>query len=458
MSSELLFPEHEITKLKIDKVIKRDGRIVAFNKQKIVDSIFRAAVEVGGSNQALAHELADRTTAIINSLFPAGAIPSVEEIQDIIEKVLVETSHYKTAKAYILYRAEHARMREEKNSRIIAEDNIPYKALWRVFTWNVDHGCDTIEKLNARIAEGTYLKLVREAEKAYHDEVKRVADRIARGKDRVRLVIVAGPSSSGKTTTTTKIGEQLKEKGIQFALLNMDNYFRNLEDYPVDEYGDHDFENPQALDLALVNEHLYDLLQGKTVSMPEYNFKTGKRTLRAREFHLKENEILLIDSLHGLYPDMTASVPHEMKFKFYIEALCQLRDAQGEFMRWADLRMLRRMVRDSLHRSYDPDRTVGHWHYVRRSEMQYIVPFINKVDYVFNGAMPYELPLYKRHLYKEFPQIIKKYEKDPKKLDAFMRAKRVYTLLQELGDLQDDSCIPGNSMVREFIGGSSYKY
>ena len=212
------------------------------------------------------------------------------------------------------------------------------------------------------------------------------------------------------------------------------------------------------MDLGLVNEHLFALLQGKKVLMPEYNFKTGRRTLDAREFKLKENEILLIDSLHGLFPEMTSSVPHEMKFKFYIEALCQIRDSNNEFVRWADLRMLRRMVRDSLHRSYDPERTVGHWHYVRRSEKKYIVPFINKADYVFNGAMPYELPVYKKYLFDGFPGIIGKYEKDPKKLDAYIRAKRVYGLLEGVLGLEDFSAIPKNSLVREFIGGSSYKY
>jgi uridine kinase len=120
--------------------------------------------------------------------------------------------------------------------------------------------------------------------------------------------------------------------------------------------------------------------------------------------------------------------------------------------------MLRRMVRDSWHRGYNPDQTVGHWHYVRRSEKKHIVPFINNADYVFNGALAYELPVYKRYLFKAFPDIIERYEKDPKKLDALMRAKRVYKLLGEAEELKDESVVPKNSLVREFIGGSSYEY
>ena len=272
------------------------------------------------------------------------------------------------------------------------------------------------------------------------------------------MVIVAGPSSSGKTTTTLKIGEKLKGHNLSFVSLAIDNYFKNLEEHPKDEYGDYDFETPEALDLNLINEHLYDLLQGKTIMMPVYDFKTGKRKLDSKEFKLEKNQILLIDSLHGLYPQMTSSIPHDMKFKFYIEALCQIKDSKGEFMRWCDLRMLRRMIRDSWHRSYDPERTVGHWHYVRRSEKRHIVPFINKSDYIFNGALPYELPYHKKYLFKFFDATIKKYENDPQKLDAFMRARRVFEILNETSDAVEDTWVPKNSLMREFIGGSIYHY
>ncbi|MFH2069727.1 MAG: ATP cone domain-containing protein [Elusimicrobiota bacterium] len=453
-----LFPSAETESYKINQIIKRDGRSVVFNKDKIADSIFRAAVEVGGSDRAISEELAGKVVGLISETYPAGSTLTVEDIQDLIEKVLVENGHFRTAKAYIIYRQEHKRLREGKESRIVVEDNIPYKVLWRAYTWNVDHEVDTVEKLNKRIHNGTLPELIKDAEERYHDEISRVAEEIMGRRDRIRIVIVAGPSSSGKTTTTTKIGEVLKTKGISFVLMNLDNYFKNLEEHPKDEYGDYDFETPQALDLPLINEHLYKLIKGEEIKMPEYNFRTGLRTLNVRKFRLTENHILLLDSLHGLYGDMTSSIPHDMKFKFYIEAICQLKDNSGEFIRWADLRMLRRMVRDSLHRAYDPARTVGHWHYVRRSEMRFIVPFINKADYVFNGALPYEMPFHKKHLFRYFPEIIAKYEKDPKKTDAYIRAKRIYNLMTSIEDVPDDSIVPANSLLREFIGGSSYIY
>ena len=442
----------------IKKIIKRDGRIVSFNKDKIVDSIFRAAVEVGGKNRKTANKLSERVINLLNRAYKSTSIPSVEEIQDIIEKILVSNGHYKTAKAFILYRAEHTRLREEKNNIIITEDNVPYKILWKVFTWNLDHSCDTVEKVNKHITDGTFKKLVCDSEKLYQTEIDKVAKKICSSSNPVKMVIVAGPSSSGKTTTTIKIGERLKKLGHEFSLISMDNYFLDLKEHPKDEYGDYDFESPEALDLELINEQLSDIINGKTVYIPSYDFKTGKRKLNQNKFRLKKNQILLIDSLHGLFPGMTSSIPHEMKFKFYIETLCQIRDNSNEFARWADLRMLRRMIRDSLHRSYNPAKTVGHWHYVRRSEKKHIVPFIGKADYVFNGSLPYELPVYKKYLIGEFKAILKRYENDPKKLDAYIRAKRAYKLLREFKEIKDESVIPGNSLIREFIGKSIYNY
>jgi uridine kinase len=450
-----LFPAVEQNK--ITHVIKRDGRLVAFDKKKIANAIYRAAVSVGGRDRAKADDLADKVIAMTNQVYPHRATPSVQEIQDIIEKVIIENGHAKTAKAFILHRVELQKSESKREERIVVEDNIPYKVLWRVFTWNVEHNCETIEKLGEHQRRGTWPKLILDAEKQYHDEIGKVAAAILK-RPETRLIIVAGPSSSGKTTTTTKISEKLKDKGISFVLMNLDNYFKNLDQHPKDEYGDYDFETPQALDLPLINEHLDHLLKGKTVQMPIYNFKTGLRETKTIEFKLQKGQILLIDSLHGLYDEMTKSVPAEAKFKFYIEALCQLKDDKGEFVRWADLRMLRRMVRDNWHRSYDPVRTVGHWHYVRRSEMRYIVPFIHKVDYVFNGSLPYELPYHKKALFSFFDNILSSFKDDPKKLDAFMRAQRIHDVLAPLATPADDKDVPGNSLLREFIGGSSYHY
>ncbi len=443
---------------KIAHIIKRDGRLVAFNKLKIVNAVFRAAQSVGGTDRDRAETLADKSVAALARNFSAGATPSVEEVQDIVEKVLIENGHAKTAKAFILYRAERRSRREKVDPVGPIEDNVPYKVLYRHLAWNVDHDCHTLEGLNRHMVDGTWGKLIKEAERAYLDEVDKVSKIILKRLPDVRLVIVAGPSSSGKTTTTTKISEKLAEKGVSFVLLNLDNYFRNLDVQPKDEHGDYDFEMPQALDLDLINDHLGRLMDGGEVRPPRYNFKTGKREEGGETVRLNPKQILLIDSLHGLYEKMTDSVAPETKFKFYIEALCQLKDSDGEFVKFSDWRMIRRMVRDNWHRSYDPVQTIGHWHYVRKSEMRYIVPFIKNSDYIFNGALPYELPYHKRLLAPFMDRILDTFKDNPRKADALIRAQRIHRLFSGVRAAEDDSAVPGNSLLREFIGGGVYKY
>lgn len=451
-----LFPQPQQNK--ISRIIKRDGRLVAFNKLKITNAIYRAAASLGGRDRDRSAFLTDQVVKRINEAYPPGATPSVEDIQDFVERVLIDNGHAKTAKAFILYRYEKTKTREQKPEVAGVQDNIPYKVLWRVLSWNVDHGCHTVEGLNKAVTDGGWKKLIREAERAYHDEVHHVAGVIVKRLPDLRLVIVAGPSSSGKTTTTTKISERLSARGHRFLLMNLDNYFKDLSHQPKDEYGDYDFEMPAALDLELINEHLGLLLEGKPIRMPIYNFKTGVREKETQEFRLKDKEILLIDSLHGLYDGMTKSIAPENTFRFYIEALCQIKDNDGEFVRWADLRLMRRMVRDSWHRSYDPAMTVGHWHYVRKSELRYIVPYIQSVDYIFNGSLPYELPYHKARLLPLMPDIVRRFKDDPKKVDAYLRAQRLEQLFSSLAPGAPEEDVPKDSLFREFIGGSQYHY
>jgi len=336
--------------------------------------------------------------------------------------------------------------------------NIPMQVIEDTLKWNIAQKVDTVAGLNKRIAEGSFPDLVKAADARYEAFIDAAAGAITSSDHPVRLVIIAGPSSSGKTTATIKTSERLRKKNLKLVPMVLDNYFFDLHMHPKDEYGDYDFETPQALDIPLINKHLSDLLKGKEIQMPIYSFKTGARQKETVPLRIKENEIILIDSLHGLYEPMTASIPHELKFRIYIETLSQLKDAKGGWTRWTDIRLLRRMIRDSWHRSYDPVRTIGHWHYVRKSEMKHIVPFITETDFVINGALSYELPIHKKYLFKFLVQAMEEYRSDPGKKDAYARAERVHNLLDTLTTVEDDSCVPSTSPLREFIGGSSYKY
>ncbi len=444
---------------KIVSVKKRDGSIVDFTPQRITNAIYRAAVAVGGRDKRTSEKLAEKVVHALEAQTPEGETPTVEQIQDIVEKTLIEEGHAKVAKAYILYRAERARLREQREKRRAEPSgNIPWAKLWRILDWAVEHNFHTVEHLNERIRKGELSEIVGASEAFYQEDVENAANLVAQRKDDLRMVIIAGPSSSGKTTTTIKLGERLARHDMHLVTLNVDNYFFDLEMHPKDEFGDYDFETPQALDLDLINEHLTRLFAGEEVKIPFYDFKTGTRQLEQTLMKLAPNEVILIDSLHGLYPDMTKDISPEKKFRLYIEPLLQLKAPDGRYIRWTDIRLIRRMLRDASHRAYDPTKTLLHWHYVRASELRNIIPYLNTTDYIVNSGMPYEMPMYKAKLFDEFARWTEEYKDDPLRADAYERASRVYKLMQSLEPIKDDSIVPENSVIREFIGGSIYEY
>lgn len=443
----------------ITHVVKRTGAVVPFKRQRIANAIYQAAVAVGGRDRELAEALADRVVAVLEDHTPSGHVPTVEEIQDVVEKVLIENGHAKTAKAYILYREDRARGRRERARRSQQpSENIPWAKIWEALDWAVEHELLTVGQLNQRIAKGEFPQIVRETDHFYIEDITTAAEMVKDWQDRVRIVIIAGPSSSGKTTTTTKLSHLLRKAGIRLVPLTVDNYFFDLELHPKDEFGDYDFETPQALDLDLINQHLKGLLTGEKIRIPFYDFQTGKRYDAQTPVRLEPDEMILIDSLHGLYPAMTEGIRDEVKFKLYVEPLLQMKDPQGKYVRWTDLRLMRRMVRDAAFRAYDPQRTLEHWHYVRKSELRNIIPYANTADHIVNTGLPYELPVMKARLFDHFRDWVEEYRDDPLRQDAYMRAKRVHQLLTCVTAVEDESSIPPDSLLREFIGGSCYTY
>lgn len=443
---------------RVDRIIKRNGDVVPYDRAKITDAIYKAAYAVGGHDRGLSEKLAKQVELVLNTSYEPASPPSVEEVNDIVERVLIENGHAQTSKAFILYRAERnrSRARQEQNAPDNNSASIPYQLLYHVLNWNIDHGCDSVAGINRHLRDGSYAGLVKACDETYEGDVEAAARQVVDRRDEVRVVIIAGPSSSGKTTTTAKMAEYLRREGLELVALNVDNYYYDLEVHPKDEHGDYDFEGPQALDLPLINEHLEKLLQGHEVVVPRFDFPSGRRLPQGDPLKIGPRQLILIDSLHGLYADMTRSVPSSAKFRVYIETLSQVRGPDGKYVRWTDIRLLRRMVRDNVHRNYNPERTVGHWHYVRRAELKYIVPFINSVDFRLNSSLPYELPALKRHVAHFMPAILDTYRQDPQKTDAFLRAQRVQQLLESVDSLADESCIPATSLLREFIGGGLY--
>ncbi len=441
-----------------NSIIKRDGTLVPYSSDRIQRAIHQAAASSGYTDRVFSEAITERVETALSQTYTASAHPTVEDIQDIVEATLMKSERPDVARRFIIYRHEHAMARSAKESLFQVNDNIPYKKIYEVLLWNINHGCETVESLNELCHDGHFPDLVQQTEQRYADEVSDAAAQILSQPDRYKVVIIAGPSSSGKTTTTIKLREHLENAGLSLKAINIDNYFFNLVDHPQDEFGDYDYEAPQALDLDLIDQQLEELIAGKTIKTPDYNFKTGKRTLDCHEMSLAPNEILLIDSLHGLYDGMTSRIPAESKFRVYVETLGQLRTASGHFLRWADNRMLRRMIRDRDHRNMQPVETITHWHYVRSSELQFIIPFMSEVDVVINTALPYELPILKRELFSYLEPTITRYRDDPSRLDAFLRASRVHDFLAEIDIQEKDDAVPSTSLLREFIGGSDYTY
>lgn len=444
---------------KIKQVIKRNGKIVDFNPTRISNAIYRAAVSVGGRDKETAEKLARQVVEILEEKYPDNYKPHIEEIQDIVEKVLIENGHAKVAKEYILYREEQKQKRNlnaKQGTR--PSENIPWSKVWHILDWAVSNEIHTIDLVNGKIKAGEFAELVQLSEKLYEHDVETASKQIIERINKLKMVMITGPSSSGKTTTTIKMEERLRAKGYKFIALNVDHYFFDLEFHPKDEFGDYDFETPQALDLALINEHLHLLSEGKQVMIPHYDFKTGKRTLDKTPMQLKEDEILLIDSLHALYPKFTEGINPELTFKVYLEPLVQLKGSDNTYVQWTDLRLIRRMLRDSVQRAYNPQQTLEHWHYVRASELRHIIPYSNNADYIVSSGMPYEIALYKPRLIDKFMEWEKLYRDNPLREDAYKRAARVLKILQSVEGVEDDSAVPKNSVLREFIGGSVYKY
>ncbi len=464
---------------KIAQLKKRTGAIVPFSAEPITQAILRAADAIGGfaqdiipntiymafkgkSDAEIAELLTDDVIMCLNSnrsLTSRETPPNVEAVQDMVVHVLRSRGFIATADVYEVYRWGRIKVREGDIPMDKFAGNGYPEAKWaETWKWNEAHNCETIQKLNAWVLSGRFSELVGASIAQYESNLDAVVDAFLK-KGRVRLLLVTGPSSSGKTTTTNKIAERLGKHHLKLRALNLDDYFWGLAEYPQDAFGDWDFETPQALQLDLINQHLQELLDGKTIRKPIYDFKHGRSIREAESLKIEDDEVLLLDSLHGLYPPMTSSIPENLKFKLFIEALCVVKlgdGADGIYTKSTDLRMLRRMLRDRIHRNHDPRMTLGHWHFVRKGELRDMVPYSRTVDIVINGGLGFELPVLKACMGPDFP--------DPKpfldqgRLDAYTRGERVKRLLDSLVAQPDISTkvIPEDCHLREFIGGSLY--
>lgn len=306
---------------------------------------------------------------------------------------------------------------------------------------------DTVGALNDKICAGERGNIIRISEGFHEKKLANIADLIYLQNKNV--VLIAGPSSSGKTTFAERLCIQLRVTGLQPHVISLDNYYVNREFTPRDEFGEYDFESLEAIDIVQFNKDLSELLDGKTVQIPHFNFISGKREYKGRFLKLEENDVLVIEGIHGLNEKLTYNIPRENKFKIFISALTQLNIDDHNRIPTTDTRLIRRMVRDSQFRGFDAKRTIGMWESVTRGEQKYIFPFQEDADAIFNSALLYELCVLKQ--FAE-PLLFNIDKSEPE----FTEAKRLVKFLDCFIGIPSDE-IPNNSILREFIGGSCFR-
>ena len=316
--------------------------------------------------------------------------------------------------------------------------------------WSAMIQCNTIGKLNKLIEEGYAGRIIQVAEALHEKKLARIADMIAARREELKLVLIAGPSSSGKTSTAQRLSIQMAVNGLRPMPISMDDYYRNRVDTPRKADGSYDFECLEAIDLELFNDHLQKLLAGERVKMPKYNFRTGFREYRGNELQMQANSVLVVEGIHGLNEKLTASIPANKKMKIYVSALTPMSFDEHNRIHTTDARLLRRMVRDSQFRSHDAEATLTLWSDVREGEEKYIFPFQTSADVIFNTTLIYELAVLKKYAVPLLQAVPRESGK------AYMTAQRLLTMLYYVKEI-DDAAIPNNSILREFVGGSIFK-
>jgi uridine kinase len=476
---------------RIVKVQKRSRALVKFDAERIWRAILRAAESIGGFHQDLLPDingkifdafgtddkiagfLADAVVVCLNSdphhlisNFP----PTIETIQDEVLHAMRSYGFQNTADAYACYRWGRHWLREGAvlPSKFVG-NGFPRERMDQVLAWNRAHGCDTVAGLNEIVRSGKLKTLVEDSlavyERALDEAAAKVMDRLKAG-NALRMMWVSGPSSSGKTTTTVKLTERLQKQGLRFLMLNLDDYFWSLVEHPTDWINDRNYETPEALDIQLLNRHLRDLLDGKTIDKPVYSFKEGRRT-SGKPVRLERDQILLLDCLHGMYPPITEEIDPLAQFRVYIEAQNVLYEGDGSSKRltkFTDVRLIRRMLRDAQHRNHSPLLTILHWHYVRAGELFSIIPLSGMADHVINGGFPFDLPAL-HPFFNGSGGLLPRAEEFASYsgfLDARIRFERVKTLLESVAGLDKPAVtgydvIPGDAVIREFIGGGTIK-
>ncbi len=343
-----------------------------------------------------------------------------------------------------------------KDDPTAAESPIMQEKMYHAFTdylaFNRVIGVSNVGELNSAIAHKEAPMLINVAEALHDKKIGRISDEILRryNEGGARVVLIAGPSSSGKTTFTKRLAIQLMTNLLEPKMISLDDYFVNREDTPREPDGDYDYESLYALDLKQFNADLNALLAGEEIKLPTYNFEMGRRVYKGNTLKLTDHSVLLIEGIHGLNPELTKEVEARMKFMIYVSALTTLSIDDHNWVPTSDNRLLRRMVRDSRYRGVSATDTIRRWPSVRRGEDKWIYPYQENADAMFNSSLIFELSVIKEYAEELLRGV-------PRDIPEYAEAYRLRTLLGYFTPLTDKT-IPSISLLREFLGGSSFHY
>lgn len=343
--------------------------------------------------------------------------------------------------------------RSGRPAKPVNQDNhtLLFQTFMETRRWNELVGVRNVSDLNEACVQGSVSDLIKVCESLHEKKIAQIADRITQQEPRPKLILVAGPSASGKTTFSQRLGVQLRVNGIRPRNISMDNYYVDREKTPRHKDGSYNFESVQAVDLDLFNDHLARIIEGEVVDTPVFSFQQGKRSeTKTIPIGLGENDVLILEGIHALNPLLHGSVAEKNKFGIFVSALTQLCIDEHNRIFTSDSRLLRRMVRDRLYRGYLAEATLRGWGSVRSGENKYIFPYQNRADVMFNSALVYE------------PAVLKPYAKRfllevSRHSEMFTEAERLYNFLEYFIPILSEE-IPPTSVIREFIGGSTFHY
>lgn len=378
-------------------------------------------------------------------------IYSIGNFEDYFYGYMVQNTGYIKYFDLVLYQGGFVLLYPDKSDTRHIPSFEPADKLFHVMMesciWGERLGVDNVGALNETIAQGRIGKLILMSEALQEKKIAEIAEEITKKKEK-KFVMIAGPSSSGKTSFANRLSIQLQTQGRRPHTISVDNYFLNRVDSPKDEFGNYNYEVLECLDLKQFNEDMTALLEGKTVELPQYNFKKGVREYKGDFLTMGPEDILVIEGIHCLNPGLSYALPKENKYNIYISALTQLNIDEHNRIPTTDGRLIRRMVRDSRTRGSSAQETIRMWPSVRRGEEQYIFPFQEQADAMFNSGMVYELAVLKQYAEPLLFGI-------PRESEEYLEAKRLLKFLDYFLGVGSEA-IPVNSLVREFVGGSCF--